>query len=676
MKKLLIIGGVAAGATAAGRARRLDGEVEIILLEAGPDISFANCGLPYYLGGEVKNRSDLILASPETFDEQYRVKAHTMTEAVAIDRDKKRVEAIDHNTQERLQFEYDRLILAQGGRPIVPPLPGVEQENVFQLWTLGDMDRIDQFIREKNPQTAVVVGAGFIGLEMVEALVRRGLEVTLVEKAPQVMPNLEAEISAVLMKEMLDYGVDLQLGISLKEIGGNRVILEDGTLLKGDLILLSVGVKPTLRLALDAGLSIGPAGGLLVDERLQTSDPNIFAAGDMVEIENAITKKSARVPLAGPANRQGRIAAENALGGNKKYRGTFLTSTVKFFDVAVGSTGLGLSQARQVGFAADAVVVHKMSHTSYYPGASRVTLQLVYDRESGRILGAQSAGKVGIDKSIDVVATAIAAEMTLDELAQLDFAYAPPFNSPNGPVHIACFAGENKRSGFSPSILARDLEEMLLGKEALVLDLRDPISFAKAHLEGSQNVSISMIRENLDRISKEHMILLISDDGQKGHVALRLLKNEGFQKAFNLSGGYLSLERQARAAPFEELRVTLFPITPKSAKKEEKSCESEQPIGEECSHTKKAGALIIDVRTSMEFEMGAIPDAINIPLDLLPQKAEEVIGDRNREVVVYCASGARSAYAVRLLTQLGYTDVTNGGGLHEMMARISSNSAL
>ncbi len=670
MKKILIIGGVAAGATAAARARRLDGDAEITLLEAGDDVSFANCGLPYFLGGDVKNRTDNNQASQETFRDQYRVTVHTATEATAIDRKKKKVEATDKKSGKKVTFEYDKLILAQGGKPIVPPLPGVEGDNVFQLWTLDDMDAIESFIEKEKPKTAVVVGGGFIGLEMVEALVKRGISVNLLELAPQIMPLLEGEMAGFLTKELLDYGVKLNLGKALAGIVGNTVKVNDGSSLPADLVLLSVGVRPTLKLAQDAGLEIGKAGGLLVNDRLRTSDPDIFAAGDMNEIENRVNGRKVRVPLAGPANRQGRIVAENALGGDKAYKGASGTSVVKLFGAVAGSTGLNLKQAADAGFDADAVVVHKLSHTAYYPGAEKVSLMLVFEKSSGKVLGAQVAGRVGVDKRIDVIATAIAGGLTLDDLEELDLAYAPPFNSPNGPVNMAAFTANNHRSGFSPSVLAKDVEAFALERQPIALDLRDPISFRKANLAGSSNVSQNMLRENLDQLPKDNPILLISDDGQKGHVSLRMLKAAGFDQVYNLSGGYYSLERQARAYPFEQIQVGLFPVEKKNVADLEAGShgtKAEKADGGAKNGAKGSGRLIVDVRTEGEYAMGAYPHAVNIPLDSLGSRLAE-FGAKDREIIVYCASGARSSYAARQLAQAGFTNVTNGGGLHDMMS--------
>ncbi len=673
MKRILIIGGVAAGATAAARARRLDGDADITILEAGSDVSFANCGLPYYIGGDIKNRSSLILASPQTFHDQYRINVQTNTEALKLDRSAKTVIARNTLTGKEMEYSYDTLILAQGGKPIVPPLPGVEKDHVFQLWTLDDMDGIQDYLTDEEPQHAVVVGGGFIGLEMVEALAKRGLKVSLVEMAPQVMPNLEREFAGFITKELLDYGVKLHLGKSLASIQDNQVSLSDGTTIPSDFVLLSVGVRPTLKLAQEAGLELGTAGALKVNTHMQTSDPSIFAAGDMVEIEHRVMDKTVRIPLAGPANRQGRIAGENALAGTREYKGAMGTSVVKVFSAVAGSTGLSLTQARAAGLNAEAVVTHKVSHTAYYPGAEKVSLMIVFDKESQKILGAQAAGRVGVDKRIDVLATAIAGNMTLVDLEELDLAYAPPFNSPNGPVNMTAFTALNHNSGFSPSVLAQYLEEFVIKNEPIALDLRDPISFRKANLAGSNNVSQNLLRDNLDQIPKDQAVLLISDDGQKGHVALRMMKAAGFTKVYNLSGGYLSLERFARTGGYEKIRVGLLPIESKSIEDLEQggtaSAEASGNAGSGGPVQDITGPLIVDVRTVDEFSYGAVPGAVNIPLDELQGRIEE-LGDKNRQITLYCASGARSSYALRVLQQMGFSNLENGGGLHDMMARM------
>ena len=669
MRELLIIGGVAAGATAAARARRIDNDVNITMLEAGADVSFANCGLPYYLGGEIEYRSSLILASPETFWDQYQVKVHTNTEALEIDRSKKQVKARNNETGEEIYFPYDSLILAQGGKPVIPPIEGVTKKHVFQLWTLADMDAIDLFLYENEPKSAVVVGGGFIGLEMVEALVKRGINVTLVEMAPQVLPNLEGEFAGFITKELLDYGVKLKLGTSLHEIKESHAVLSDGTVVEADFVLLSVGVRPTLQLAKDADLTLGDSGGLLVDEQLQTSDPTIYAAGDMVEILDSDTGKSIRVPLAGPANRQGRIAGENAVGGKRIYKVPSNSSIVRVFKAVAGSTGINLRGAKSSGLDVDSIVIHKASHTSYFKGAEKVSVMLIWEKESKKLVGAQVAGYVGVDKRIDVLATAIAGGLTLEDLGELGLSYAPPFNSPNDPVNMAAFTAINHYTKFSPTILAQDLEEFINLKQPVIIDLRDPISYSKANLYSSNNISQGALRENLDRIPEGAPILLISDDGQKSHVVLRMLKGEGFDEVYNLSGGYTSIERYERAIGYNRLGVGLYPIEKKKAHELEVPKSVELTGDEPACSPDEEGPVIVDVRTPMEFAMGACPGAINIGLDGLKKWGQD-LGDQEREVIVYCATGARSSYGVRLLEQIGYKNVVNGGGLHDMMERI------
>ncbi|MBN2221278.1 MAG: FAD-dependent oxidoreductase, partial [Vallitaleaceae bacterium] len=429
MEKIIIIGGVAAGATAAAKARRLSPDAQITILEAGPDISFANCGLPYYIGGDIKNRSKLILQSPESFKDQYQTDVHLYTMATEIDREQKVVHTVDSITGHKKSFEYTKLILAQGGKPIVPPIPGAGQDHVFQLWTLDDMDTIDNFIKTKEPKTAVVVGGGFIGLEMTEALAKRGMKVSVVEMVPHVMGIMEAEIAGFIQEELIAYGIGLYTNKAVTEVGSNFVKLNDGKTIEADMVLMSIGVRPTLKLAQEAGLELGRAGGLLVDSTLKTSDDNIYAAGDMIELEHRILGKKVRIPLAGPANRQGRIAAENALGHRHEYKGSIGTSIVKVFEAVAGITGLSLAAARAEGIDADAVVVHKEHHTTYYPGAQMVSIEVVYDKKTGQILGGQTAGYEGADRRLDVLATAVAAKLTVYDLSDVDFAYSPPLGN-------------------------------------------------------------------------------------------------------------------------------------------------------------------------------------------------------------------------------------------------------
>ncbi|MCU4154710.1 FAD-dependent oxidoreductase [Carboxylicivirga sp. A043] len=667
MEKIVIIGGVAAGATAAAKARRISPDAQITMLEAGPDVSFANCGLPYYIAGDIKNRSSLILQSPESFKEQYNVDVHVNTVVASIDKEGHTVNALDTRDGSKKQYEYTKLILAQGGRPIQPDLPGADNDHVFSLWTLDDMDKIDNHLNNNEPKTAVVVGGGFIGLEMVEALVKRGLKVHVVEKMPHVMSLMDAETAGFITRELHSYGVGVHTEKGVVKINDNSVELDTGEKLDADMVLLSIGVRPTLQLAIDAGLEIGEAGGLLVDEYLQTSDKDIFAAGDMVEIEHRVSNKKVRIPLAGPANRQGRIAAENALGGKHAYKGSIGTSVVRVFEAVAGITGMSLKQAKAAGIDADAVVVHKEHHTSYYPGAETVSVMVVYDRQTGVVLGGQTAGYKGADKRLDVLATAAAAKIKVEEIADMDFAYSPPIGTANDAMNMAAYAAENKLSGFSPSLLASELDEFVVGKRLVVLDVRDVFAYQKSNLKGAHHLPLEMLPQHLEAIPKGVPVIVYDETGKKGHQALRTLKGAGFDEVYNISGGHTSLQRQAMSVGFKNIDVIQLPIEAKSLGEKEvaQEVESNQNVTQD-----EMARLIVDVRTPGEFMSGAFPDAVNIPLDDIMAGKADLGNNTDREIIVYCASGARSAYAMQVLQQRGFTNVKNGGGIAAMMAQM------
>lgn len=666
MEKIVIVGGVAAGATAAAKVRRISPDAQITMIEAGPDISFANCGLPYYIGGDIKSRSKLILQSPESFKEQYDVDVFTHTLVNSIDRNARVVNAVNTQSGESKQFEYTKLILAQGGRPIKPSLPGADLQHVFTLWTLEDMDKIASFIDEKKPKSAVVVGGGFIGLEMVEALVKRGLKVNVVEMMPHVMSIMEAETAGFIENEMLSYGVGLHTSAGVTDILPTSVKLSNGKELEADMVLLSIGVRPTLQLAQEAGLEMGEAGGLLVDEFLQTSDKDIFGAGDMVEIEHRVNGTKVRIPLAGPANRQGRIAAENALGGKHAYNGSIGTSIVRVFEAVAGITGLSLKQARNLGIPADAIVVHKEHHTSYYPGAETVTTMLVYNNETGVVLGGQTCGYKGADRRLDVIATACATKLTVSDLADVDFAYSPPLGTANDVINMASFTAENKMSGFSPAILASELDEFVVGKSVVAIDVRDVFAFEKSHIVGAANVPLELLPSKLSLIPKDSTVIVYDETGKKGHQALRMLIGAGIKDVVNISGGHISLQRYARAVGFNNINMELLPIENKSLEDKKEA----EVVEEKTEKVDNSAPIVVDVRTREEFRSGAYPGAVNIPLDELMNRYEAELGsDTNRDITVYCASGARSAYAQRMLMQMGYANVKNGGGLMHMMMR-------
>ncbi|MDC7219711.1 MAG: FAD-dependent oxidoreductase [Spirochaetales bacterium] len=667
MEKLLIIGGVAVGATAAARARRLNPNLEITILEAGEDVSFANCGLPYYIAGDIKSRSKLILQSPESFHAQYNVKVKTLTEALSIDKKSKTVKARNKTTGKEEVYSYDKLILAQGGKPFIPGLEGVDNNHVFSLWTLNDMDRIDNFIKDNEPKKAVVVGGGFIGLEMVEALTKRGMSVSVIEMAPHVMPLLEGEIAASIQEEMEARSVALYAGKALTAIKEKSVVLGDGTEIEADMVLMSVGVRPTLQLAKDTGLELGPSGGLLVNPQLQTSDPHIYAGGDMAEINHRILNKTVRIPLAGPANRQGRIAATNAVKElNMEYKGSQGTSIVRFFDAVAGSTGINLKQAREAGIEAESVVIRKENHVGYYPGGKMMTIMVIYERGTGKLLGAQLSGEAGVDRRLDVLSTAIYSGLTVADLSELDLAYAPPFGSANDPVNIAGFVAENRLSGYSPVVTASELEERIEGKRSLFLDIRDVFTYRKGHVQGSVNIAAEEVSSQIHKLDKDTPIIVCDETGKVAHRVVRSLLLEGFEDVMYISGGYPSLERYERAFGFKGIQVGLAPLEKKELNEEGGTSKAEEKV--EAVEIQQEGKLVVDVRTPEEYEMGAYPEAVNIPLDELPVRMEE-LGAKDRELIIYCASGARSGYAVRFLNDAGFTNLTNGGGIMQMMSR-------
>lgn len=665
MEKIVIVGGVAAGATTAAKARRISPTAKIVMLEAGPDISFANCGLPYYIGGDITNRSSLILQSPESFNDQYGVEVHTHTLVSSIDREAHVIKTIDGRNGEAKTFEYTKLILAQGGRPIKPELPGAGMDHVFTLWTLEDMDKISSHLEDKKPKNAVVVGGGFIGLEMVEALVKRGLNVAVVEKMPHVMALMEAETAGFIERELHSYGVAVHTNTGVTEIHPKSVKLDNGEVLDADMVLLSVGVRPTLQLAIDAGLEIGEAGGLLVNSQLQTSDPDIYAAGDMVEIEHRVNGKKVRIPLAGPANRQGRIAAENALGGNHSYNGSIGTSVVRVFEAVAGITGFSLKQARAMGMDADAVVVHKEHHTAYMPGAETVSTMLVYDRNTGVILGGQTAGYKGADKRLDVIATATATKLTLSQIADVDFAYSPPIGTANDVMNMAAYAAENRMSGFSPSVTVAELDDYIADKNAVFLDVRDVFAFEKSHVRNAAHLPLELMQEHISRIPKDLNIFVYDETGKKGHQAVRMLKGAGIENVTNISGGHISLQRYAITVGFKNLSINILPIEEKTLEKG----TTEEVVEKKVEKQEDNSTLVVDVRTPGEFRSGAFPNAVNIPLDNIMTGRADLGKKLDREIIVYCATGARSAYAQQILRQLGYANVKNGGGIANMMAR-------
>ncbi len=542
-KNILVIGGVAGGATAAARARRLSEAAQITIVERGPYVSYANCGLPYFVSGDITNRSKLLLQTPEGFDQRYRIDVQLHTEALQIDRAGHQV--LVQSPAGQRWLPYDKLILAQGGSPIMPPLPGMDAPHVFKLWTVPDMDRLDDFIREHQPKQAVVAGGGFIGLEMAEAFAKRGIATTVVELQPQVMALMDPEFGQQVAAELRHHSVNVLTGVGVKAIDAatRSVELSDGTVLPAELVLFSVGVRPELALVKQAGLQLGPSGGLQVDDFLQTSDADIYAAGDMIEVLQRVSGRKVRVPLAGPANRQGRIAATNALGGAMSYRGALGTSVVKVFEATAAMTGLSEKQARDSGFDVGVAVLHKEHHAGYYPGGKELTLKLVYERGSGRLLGGQAFGHAGVEKRIDVLATALHGQMTVDDLAELDLAYAPPYSSANDPVNLAAFIAGNDLRGFAPLITGTDLGTALRGDHPpLVLDVRSTRERQHGHLQGDLHIPVDDLRARLDELPRDRPVAVYCRSGFRGHLATRTLKESGFAEVVNVTGGWVSLQ--------------------------------------------------------------------------------------------------------------------------------------
>lgn len=538
--KLVIVGGVAGGASAAARARRLSEEAEIVLLERGPDVSFANCGLPYYIGGAIADRAKLLVTTPERLRERFAIDVRTRTSAESIDRARKTVRIRDLETGQESSLPYDKLILSPGAAPIRPPLPGLDLPGIFTLRNLQDVDRITSTL-QAGVREAVVVGAGFIGLELAENLVHRKIATTVVELQNQVLPPLDREMTTPIEQALRDHGVRVLLEQSAEAFeasaDGIVVKLKSGETLTAQLVVLGVGVRPENKLAVDAGLEVGPRGGIRVNEFLATSDPDIFAVGDAIEVRDAVTGDPAQVPLAGPANRQGRIAAENALGGHVVYRGTQGTAIVGVFDRTAAMTGVSEKSLQRSGRPFRKVYIHPAQHAGYYPGAESMVLKLLFEPDSGRILGAQGVGGEGVDKRIDVLAMAIQAGMTVFDLEESELAYAPQYGSAKDPVNMAGFVAGGLLRGDHPQFDVSALESMKAGDRPFLLDVRTPTEFAAGHIPGAVNIPVDELRSRIPELPADRPVVAYCQVGQRGYLATRILLQKG-RPARNLGGGY------------------------------------------------------------------------------------------------------------------------------------------
>lgn len=542
-KKIIIVGGVAGGATAAAKARRQDEHAEITLFEKGPYVSFANCGLPYYIAGDIASRENLLLMTPQKFWDKYRIRVFIGHEVTQIIRDQKKLKVKNDQGEEKL-VDYDKLILSQGASPLVPPFQGLNQEHVFTLRDVPDMDRIHQFIESRRPKSACVIGGGFIGLEMAEAFHKRGLAVTIIQKAPHLLPLLDNDIAWELEKYVRSHGFELRTGIEAKAFSAAHVLLEDGSRVEADLVLLSVGIKPEIILAKEAGLEIGKTGGIKSNGRMESSDPDIYAVGDAAETTHYLTGSRLRIPLAGPANRQGRVAGANAAGANLTYPGALGTSIVRIMDMTIGYTGLNSRQAQDAGFSFFTSVTRDPSHASYYPGAKGLIIKTIAEEGSGRILGAQVMGEAGVDKRTDVLATAIYARMKVMDLENIDLAYSPPFASANDPVNIAGFVASHETRGEIKTIHALSPEL----NNTFLLDVREPKEVTQhGMLVGAICIPLNELRDRLHELPLDKKITVYCQKGQRGYVAQRILSQRGFSNTYNLKGGFL--EAQANGLP-------------------------------------------------------------------------------------------------------------------------------
>jgi NADPH-dependent 2,4-dienoyl-CoA reductase/sulfur reductase-like enzyme/peroxiredoxin family protein/rhodanese-related sulfurtransferase/TusA-related sulfurtransferase len=545
-QKVLIVGGVAGGASTAARLRRVDEEAQIIMFERGDYISFANCGLPYYIGEAIEEREALLVQTPEGMGQRFNMDIRVRNEVLSIDKENKKVRVMNHNTNEAYEESYDVLVLSPGSTPLRPPIPGIDAPNIFSLWNIPDTDTIKGYVDEKKPQHAVVIGGGFIGLEMAENLHDRGCEVAVVEMADQVMQPIDFEMASITHQHMKQHGVDLRLGDGVKSFhhdkrtGRTTVELQSGAKIETDIIILSIGIRSNSQLAKDAGLEVNARGGIVVDDYMKTSNESIYALGDAIEVVDFNDKTKTMVPLAGPANKQGRIVANNIAGIKETYRGTQGTSIAKVFDLAVASTGHNEKTLKRNGkvYGKDykTIIIHSKSHAGYYPGAMPMTLKMIYDL-NGKVIGAQGVGHDGVDKRIDVIATAIRYGGTIYDLKDLELAYAPPFGSAKDPVNMLGFVAENVLTGKSEHVHWDQLDDFKKD-ETIILDVREDIERELGFIEGSYHIPLDKLRERAGELDKNKNIIVYCAVGLRGYVGERILRQLGFKKAYNLSGGY------------------------------------------------------------------------------------------------------------------------------------------
>ncbi len=536
--KIVIIGGVAGGMSAATRLRRLNEQAEIIVLEKGPYVSFANCGLPYYVAGEIENRSDLLVQTPEQLKARFRLDVRPNSEAIKVDTVGK--EIVVASESDTYTLAYDKLILSPGAKPFIPPIKGLEMaKNSFTLRNVPDVDEVMTYIESHNPKKAVIIGAGFIGLEMAESLVNRGIHVTIVEKAPHVLPTIDEEMAAFITKELSKNQINVLTGTSVIGIEneGRSVIIENGAKIETDFILLSVGVQPESHLAVDSGIQTGLRGGIVVDDNYQTSAKDVYAVGDAILVKQYSTQKDTLISLASPANRQGRQVADILSGLKRKNLGSLGTAIVRVFDQTIASTGLTEQQLKSEEKNYQVVHIQGKNHAGYYPNASMILLKLLFNPISGEIYGAQAVGKEGVDKRIDILATAIKGNLTVEDLPELEFAYAPPFGSAKDPVNMAGYAALNSMEGITESIQWHELQSYL-EKGALLLDVRGAKEIAaNGYFPNALTIPLDSLRERMHELPQDKEFIVSCQSGLRSYIAERILKQNGF-RVKNLDGAF------------------------------------------------------------------------------------------------------------------------------------------
>ena len=538
--KVVIVGGVAGGATAAARIRRLDEHAEIVVFERSGYISYANCGLPYYIGGVIEDPEDLTLQTPESFYRRFRIHMKVHHEVIAIHPDRKTVSVKNLETGAVLEESYDKLLLSPGAKAVWPNLPGMESKKLFTLRTVEDTFRIKEFVDANKPKSAVMVGGGFIGLEVAENLRELGIEVTIVQRPKQLMNPFDADMASFIHNEVRKHGVNLALGYSVEgfvENGtGIDVLLKENAPLHTDMVVLAIGVTPESALAREAGLALGIKNSILVNDRMETSIPDIYAVGDAVQVKHYVTGEDTLIALAGPANKQGRIAADNICGGDSRYLGSQGSSVIKVFDLTAAATGFNETNARKSGLEADTVILSPMSHAGYYPGGKVMTMKVVFEKGTYRLLGAQIVGYDGVDKRIDVLATAIHAGLKATELKNLDLAYAPPYSSAKDPVNMAGFMIDNISKGLKQWHLA-DAGKLPRDGSVTLLDTRTAGEYSRGHLEGFRNIPVDELRERISELESNKPVYVVCQSGLRSYIATRILEGYGFE-AYNFAGGF------------------------------------------------------------------------------------------------------------------------------------------